>query len=1333
MKTFYLVLASLATLLSADVLLTESFDAPWDQQNPPPGWTIIYDQNNPQTYADWHREPAHAAFWINHPTPFPAILWQINQNQPPDMLISPIIDCSNFRNIVLYCSTNFFHKLNNQYTAQIRYSIDGGNTFPYILRDYWGQTVGPGVRESLHLTHATGEPDVCIAWIFDGNLFDINWWAFDDVEVTGEPIPSDDIECAEIILPNFYELPGNIIPHARFRNIGANDHYNIPVYAELFDALGNSLNVWSDIIDELPGINGEEICFFDSIPYSLTIPGTYTIKIWHEATPDNNPDNDTLTRTFTVSTIEELVNDDGTPAGYLSWPVGHYGWAAKFNVTSQVYLESLKLFLNAPADPAFRRYQLAIALDDGAGNPGEFIYKTPVLTAQPGQNWNTIFMATTGDEIIVNGTFYVFYLQVGEPPECPQLGIDNNLNNPGNYWEYHRNGTTLPISTSGDLMIRAFVNHEALTIPAIDIRVTFIEQPLYEFVQRPFDASCPIRAYVENRGSVTLTNVTVICTVMDAHGVNYTNNALIVQLDPNQIIPVEFGHWTPILGGSYLIIVHAKTNPTQPEMIIENNYKRFACNVFKGNYTGRHTAGYAWIDSDTTHGPVFNWIDTTGAIPLPLNEGTPYIFVPIGFNFPWSDTTYDNCYVSIKGWVSLGPDPHNIAPNPRPLPFDSTPNSAFYPWWQNLTLGSKGKVYYRTFGTAPNRKFVVIWQDVNIPGTDTNNTITFELILNENGTAIFQYLDVETGSLVYDHARCASIGMENKEGNAGVTYLYSFPPMSTAINDLQNRITSGRAIKLYREFRDAAALDIITPGNFCFPEPLFPEVRIQNYGTVGDTIMVYFRILPGTYFDSVLVTDILPGADTVISFPQPWYGRGTFTAICSTAMTGDIKSGNDVYSKVFIASPWVQRNDVPVGPSRRRVKDASLVYAPTTGKLYALKGGNSNEFYSYDIATGTWESLPSMPLDPSGRKARDGCDLTFDRFHGAAGTIWAIKGGNVPDFYSFDIATNTWTIRRRLEVRNFYFRWPKRGAAIAFVPTYGTEGAVYCATGNNSLTFLRYDIAGDSWARCPDVPVNPTRKRTCRWGTDMVYDGDSIIYLLKGSNTTEVWKYITQFDTWDLRPLDEISLLGNRNRRVKNGGAIAYLNGTLFVLKGGNTQEFWSYNVAGPDTWIRRADIPYAYTGIRRRPKRGAAMTAGPNAAIFCLKGSSTYEFWEYRPETDSIGTILTANNPQRQGVMGENRTLTEKLNLRIYPNPGTHANLNIAWYLPNAAQVKIRVYDVTGTLIQTLIETPLPAGRHSLTWDARDSKGRKVAPGIYFVKLETGESTLSRKLIIQH
>ncbi|MEO0078298.1 MAG: FlgD immunoglobulin-like domain containing protein, partial [candidate division WOR-3 bacterium] len=994
---------------------------------------------------------------------------------------------------------------------------------------------------------------------------------------------------------------------------------------------------------------------------------------------------------------------------------------------------SVKVYLNAPANPNYCRYQLAFARDDGSGNPGAFFYKTPVLEAAPGTGWNSVPMVSdpNGHVLVQGDPFYIFYLQVGEPPECPSLAYDDTLDQPSVHWRYLAGGTYQPYAPPGDLMIRAFVSHGPVANAPNDARARFVSEPLYEFVPRPAGTPVPLSALVDNFGTNSLSDIAVTCSILGAGGaLRYTETQTVATMAPLEEVLVTFTPWNPLTAERCSVIVHTDLGNVTPDDIPENDDVRFTCDIVPVAFTGSSPGNYAWIDSDTLGGPVYDWVDTTGAFVAISVGDEQRIYVPIGFNFPYYDTTYNNVYVCTNGWLSLGTDQGITAPNNRPLPNLDPPNRCLYPWWDNLEVGPAfgGKVWYKNDGVAPNRRFIVIWSNAHRIGTDSTDLLSFEAILHENGSILFQYQDATIGDLYYDNGRAISVGLENPDGTDGLNYIYSVPPLSGTRNYPGNRISAGRAIKLFKQYRDAAALDIIQPETYTFPGTIYPQARIQNYGTVGDTITAYMSILPGAYYDTLVVEGIAPGAETTVVFSKPWDAvNGSYVAACSVDMAGDAVLANNVFSKIVIVSPWVQRETIPSGIRKRKVKNSSLVYAPSTNRLYALKGGNTNEFWSYDIATGTWETLASMPLVPSGSKAKDGCDLAYDAFHGSAGWIWALKGKRT-DFYYYDIAGDSWVARAPALPRGQSLKVPGKGAAIAFVPSIGPEGAVYCALGNLSLYFLHYDVAADTWRRTHDVPFFPLNKRSVKAGGDMVYDGDSLLYLLKGSNTTELWAYSPAVDSWlAARTHNPVSLLGTRNRRVKAGGAMAFLDGTIYVLKGGNTQQFWSYTIGAGDSWIQRADLPFSLTGRRARPKRGASM-AGVDSTIFCLKGSYGYEFWEYKPAADPVG-LYRQGMPEREGVMAGPGVLSTGIS--VWPNPG-RPGIRLDYSLPEPAHVRLRIYDAAGKLVRDLLDAPARAGRHTVRWDGNNGSGQEVAAGIYFVKLEAGDAVLARKLVLQ-
>ncbi len=72
------------------------------------------------------------------------------------------------------------------------------------------------------------------------------------------------------------------------------------------------------------------------------------------------------------------------------------------------------------------------------------------------------------------------------------------------------------------------------------------------------------------------------------------------------------------------------------------------------------------------------------------------------------------------------------------------------------------------------------------------------------------------------------------------------------------------------------------------------------------------------------------------------------------------------------------------------------------------------------------------------------------------------------------------------------------------------------------------------------------------------------------------------------------------------------------------------------------------------------------------------------------------------------------------YPNPfnpATHINFS----LPIATAVKLKVYDVLGQHVRTLVDDQRhPAGFYSVVWDGRDQQNHRVGSGIYFYRLNT-------------
>jgi len=81
-------------------------------------------------------------------------------------------------------------------------------------------------------------------------------------------------------------------------------------------------------------------------------------------------------------------------------------------------------------------------------------------------------------------------------------------------------------------------------------------------------------------------------------------------------------------------------------------------------------------------------------------------------------------------------------------------------------------------------------------------------------------------------------------------------------------------------------------------------------------------------------------------------------------------------------------------------------------------------------------------------------------------------------------------------------------------------------------------------------------------------------------------------------------------------------------------------------------------------------------------------------------------------------------------PNPFGPTTM-IRFALPVSDHVTIKVYDVRGQHVRTLVDRQLEAGFHDAIWDGRSSSGRQVASGVYFYRLDAGSFTDRKKMIL--
>jgi hypothetical protein len=81
-------------------------------------------------------------------------------------------------------------------------------------------------------------------------------------------------------------------------------------------------------------------------------------------------------------------------------------------------------------------------------------------------------------------------------------------------------------------------------------------------------------------------------------------------------------------------------------------------------------------------------------------------------------------------------------------------------------------------------------------------------------------------------------------------------------------------------------------------------------------------------------------------------------------------------------------------------------------------------------------------------------------------------------------------------------------------------------------------------------------------------------------------------------------------------------------------------------------------------------------------------------------------------------------------PNP-FNPTTTIGYDVPQASHVSIRVYDVAGRLVRTLVDESAEPGRHEAVWGGRNDRGETVGSGVYFCVMAAGEYRASRKMLL--
>ena len=182
-------------------------------------------------------------------------------------------------------------------------------------------------------------------------------------------------------------------------------------------------------------------------------------------------------------------------------------------------------------------------------------------------------------------------------------------------------------------------------------------------------------------------------------------------------------------------------------------------------------AGYTADDTITVD---FEDISATGTV-FTLGDDDVSPAFPIGFSFDFFSNAYTDAYVSSNGFVTFAAGSSSGCCTGQTLPDPAAPNHHIAGGWEDVDPGEPGAaLYYETLGTAPNRRFIV--QFSNVQHFPSGNAVTMEYKLFEGSNNIeVHYLDAPSDGGTH------SAGIENVDGTAAVQYYIGGAGLTTPL------------------------------------------------------------------------------------------------------------------------------------------------------------------------------------------------------------------------------------------------------------------------------------------------------------------------------------------------------------------------------------------------------------------------------------------------------------------------------------------------------------------------------------------------------------------------
>ena len=797
---------------------------------------------------------------------------------------------------------------------------------------------------------------------------------------------------------------------------------------------------------------------------------------------------------------------------------------------------------------------------------------------------------------------------------------------------------------------------------------------------------------------------------------------------------------------------------------------------------------YAFDNTDTGYAPLapaYDWVEISpsrggAGTSVGLQDFARYsddvVVMDLPFPFTYYGQSFTKLSVCSNGWISLGATDLRHYRN-WTLPSPGTPDNLIAVYWDDLMIQASGSGIYAHHDVAGQR-LIIQWD--HVANAVTGAVETFQVVLDDpayragdtgDGIITMNYLDVtptdaETGY--------ATVGIQNGPRDDAVLYTYyNMYPAGAAVLGAGRSITfrtyvpqtqgvlrgmitadgSGAAVDGATISVIGAGRSVLSAGNGAFVASLplgTYDVAVHHPSFAPDTT---FGVLVEEAIEAVVDFALVDIAGPVIAL-QTMPGStgdtaGPYDVVFTAADYSGVGQTRFLYTSSSSGGPFelapqpegpadTWRVSIPGQPGGTLVQywltsedllghtAAQPVGAPfavnsfmvsQTTVLYTSDMENATDWTAGDpsdqAASGLWVNVDpnavmngAVEVSPENDHSPVGtmCWITGNDPIGAAQGTDDVDGGTTTLLSPvFDVAGQA-----ALEVQ--YRRWYTNDTGNAPAADYWVVQA------------QAYD---GSW-----VDLENTVQSDRSWQLQSFILGE---HLTVGSNLA--FRFLA-------------SDVGSGS--VVEAGVDDFVLSSIALVSDTTAPQVSGVTPAGGEslvpgasaaiTWSQSDDVGVVHVEIRLSTDAGASfgdpLAAGPFNGSFDWTVPGTPGAANRLKVTcyDAAGRSTEAVSAADFAIGGASAVgdlPAGRLGLaQNSPNP-FNPRTEIRFSLPTRQDVSLRIYDVEGRLVRTLVQGRQDAGEHAITWSGRNEQGGQTASGLYFYRLVTEQGTLTRKMTL--